>query len=201
MMSANQESEYEKELQCWITACFESGHATLVSPESQHVYSPFEQKCNEVGIYWQQTDPALWKALCKKKHTELRALLNKAEQGKSDDLINQLKAMSMQLHEVLKNDRVRGQNTQGDVLKREVTLKDMPVKLMVSVTKDREDAILKWLELMGHDPLAIPKCKNGFAGIKKECRDGFCAKYKISEKVFDTAWDKLRSYEKIMDAM
>lgn len=198
-MNVNKQSDHEKEAQSWITAAFEKGLARSVSPECNYVYSPFEEKCNEVGIFWQQTDPALWKALCKKNYTDLRVLLNKAEQGKSEELINELKAMSMQLQAVLKNDPVLGNNIQVDVVKREVRVENMPVKLVVSVTMERDAAILDWIRAIGYDPLNIPPYINGFAGIKKECRDGFCSKYKISEKTFNTAWDRLRSDRKIMD--
>jgi hypothetical protein len=72
----------------------------------------------------------------------------------------------------------------------------------ISVTGQQGDAILAWLKSKNHDPLKLPVAPSGKAGVKKECGDAVCKSMKLftSRSVFNTAWDRLRANDEIIDA-
>ena len=99
------------------------------------------------------------------------------------------------------------------------TFKSEDVKLVVENSKDKTDtlantlskplsrfaaqdaAILKKLNELGHKPERLPKGRNGSRTVKADVRDEVL-KLKdvfISEKTFDTAWQRLRTAGQIVN--
>ena len=65
----------------------------------------------------------------------------------------------------------------------------------------QEDAIVAKLVEMQFEPLALPKTKNGHAGVKAAVRDAIGANSLFqSPAVFDKAWQRLRSAGRIREA-
>lgn len=59
----------------------------------------------------------------------------------------------------------------------------------------QEQEILRVIQELGYNPLAIPKWTPGKSGVKAEVRE----KLPFSEKVFDLAWERLRFDDRIKD--
>jgi hypothetical protein len=67
----------------------------------------------------------------------------------------------------------------------------------LSRQRHQENELLRVLAELGHDPKALPKWSPTTPGVKKEAR----AKLpRMTEKVFDKAWERLRSSGDIADA-
>lgn len=66
----------------------------------------------------------------------------------------------------------------------------------------QEIAILQWLETNNHNPLQLPVPPPGKSGVKKECKNEVCKNKElfISVGVFETAWERLRANNTIIDA-
>ncbi|TXH97679.1 MAG: hypothetical protein E6Q75_03925 [Rheinheimera sp.] len=66
----------------------------------------------------------------------------------------------------------------------------------------QEDAIINWLKLNAHDPLALPINPLGKAGVKSDCKKYHLANHSklfMSKGAFDSAWKKLKSQKRIID--
>jgi len=67
-----------------------------------------------------------------------------------------------------------------------------------SKQEQQDKAILNQIEVLGHDPLALPKEKSGSRSIKADIRDYFLGNSKIfTYDAFDNAWKRLKAEGKI----
>ena len=65
----------------------------------------------------------------------------------------------------------------------------------------QEEAIINWLKLNYHDPLALPKNPKGKAGVKSNCKGHYLANTPdlFTKDTFDSTWKRLRREMRIID--
>lgn len=146
----------------------------------------------------------LWKS-DNYKHSKLNAhpLAYFVEWGRSRAHIPEWMPTAVDL-KLIQGDPWDGGDKQTDAMAQGKT-SDLPtIEVHQYKSTRQEKAILNWLKNHEYDPQQLPLPRvNGLPGIKKTCRDEMCIISKqlfYSKDVFDTAWQRLRDNDEIIDA-
>jgi hypothetical protein len=90
-----------------INRAMKDNNESIANVLHNDVALPLEQICRDVGIHWPDPEPVLWKSLCKFREFSLSRLVKEAEEKNDEQLVEELKFVSIYIHKILSLDRHR----------------------------------------------------------------------------------------------